>query len=198
MNLDNLTPDTSSKLSFFLIIIIMGIFGFIQDFVFNANSSGNLTPIFLISFTFFSGLVYLNYRFKEYRDFYMIETTNISNPVGFFVILVVLIFFVVTPNSLIKVVGIKTWIFIFSLVILFILSFLIAGIIKYKKLIKGLINDELKTFNSTEDDKIKKFILNNKDELTNLELINKLNEFGYNKEHIRLIVNLLAYEFPLI
>lgn len=198
MNLDNLKPDNTSKLSFFLIIIIMGIFGFIQDFIFNVNSSGDLTPIFLVSFTFFSALVYLNYRFKEYRDFYMIETTKVSNPAGFFVILVILIFFIVTPNSLIGVVGIKTWIFIVSLTLLFILSFLIAGILKYKNLINELINNQLRTYNSTQDEKIKAFILKNKDEFTNLELIKKLNEFGYNKEHIRVIVNLMAYEFPLI
>jgi hypothetical protein len=198
MNLENLTPDISSKLSFYLIIIIMGIFGFIQDFVFNLHTSGVLTSIFLISFIIFSILVYLNYRYNEYRKFYITEMTSVQNPTGFYIILSILIFFIVTPNSLIKVVGIKTWIFIFTIIFIFIFIFLIAGIVKYKSLIYGLIEDKIKSYNSKEDIKIKNFIIENKEKLSKIEIIESLNGFNYDEEKIRLITFLLTYEFPLI
>jgi hypothetical protein len=198
MNLENLTPDISSKLSFYLIIIIMGIFGFIQDFVFNLHTSGVLTSIFLISFIIFSILVYLNYRYNEYRKFYITEMTSVQNPTGFYIILSILIFFIVTPNSLIKVVGIKTWIFIFTIIFIFIFIFLLAGIVKYKSLIYGLIEDKIKSYNSKEDIKIKNFIIENKEKLSKIEIIESLNGFNYGEEKIRLITFLLTYEFPLI
>jgi hypothetical protein len=53
MNLETLTPDIPSKLSFYLIIIIMKILGFIQDFVFNIRTYGILTPFFNFYFYFF-------------------------------------------------------------------------------------------------------------------------------------------------
>jgi hypothetical protein len=198
MNLENLTPDTSSKLSFYLIIIVMGIFGFIQDFIFNIHTSGVLTPIFLISFIIFSILVYLNYRYNEYRKFYMTEITTIPNPTGFYIILSILLFFIVTPNSFIKVVGIKTWMFIFTIIFIFIFIFLIAGIVKYKYLISGLIDNEIKTYKSKEDIKIKNFIIENREKLSSKELIRTLVGFNYNEQKIRIITFLLTYEFPLI
>ncbi len=198
MNLDNLTPDTSSKLSFFLIILIMGIFGFIQDFIFSTKTVGSLSPVFLISFTIFACLVYLNYRYNEYRKFYYTETTEIVSHIGFFGILIVLVFFVVTPNSLIKLVGISTWMFIFSIVLIFVLLFLVAGIMKYKKLINGLITSQLNSYNSREDIKIRNFVSQNKDKLRGSELISKLIGFNYKSTNLKEIVFLETYEFPLI
>jgi hypothetical protein len=198
MNLENIKPDTSSKLSFFLIIIVMGIFGFIQDFIFDSKSEGDLTPVFLISFIIFSALVYLNYRYNEYMKFYLSQVSLKPSPLGFFIILVILIFFIVTPNSLIKVVGINTWIFIFTIIFIFIFTFLIAGIIKYKKLISDLIEIEINHFNSKEDIKIKNFILENKRNMSKEELISDLKEYKYDIEQIRILVHLMCTELPLI
>ena len=120
------------------------------------------------------------------------------NPIGFFVILVILIFFIMTPNSLIKLIGIGTWMFIFSIIFIFIFIFLIAGIIKYKSLIRELAETKVRHFNSSSDVKIKNFILENKDIKTKEELIFSLKEYGYDIEKIRTIVHLMCTELPLI
>ena len=136
MNLRNLTPDTSSKLSFFVIVAIMTIFGFVQDYIFKSNDLPNLGNLFLLFFTLFAGLLYLNYRYKIYREFYAEEVREVVDTKKMiFFIFVSLVFFASIPNLLIFYVGTAIGgVILVSILLLFTLI-LGAGIIKYKKLI---------------------------------------------------------------
>ncbi|NQZ84724.1 MAG: hypothetical protein HRU03_03310 [Nanoarchaeales archaeon] len=199
MDLRTLTPDVSSKLSFFVIVFIMTIFGFVQDYIFRSKDLPSLGNLFLLFFTLFACLLYLNYRFKIYREFYIAEVSQITNTRKLvFFIFVALIFFASIPNLLIFYVGTVLGGFILVTVLILFTVILGAGIVKYKTLIQGLIDTKIGHYNTSEDEKIKSYILDHKYKLSKKQIIHDLLERKYNYDRSVMLVHLMCDPLPII